>query len=130
MSAERVAIEAAIERLMAGKPIRSTGRLSISQLVVEAGVQRWRLYEGPAVDLREKFEALVAGRSRKATPEEAELRKKWKKEQQKASELRTKNDHLRKKVDAYAQVILDLQEELERLQRTQASVTDIRSKRR
>ena len=39
----RTKILAATNRLLADTPLRSTGRLSVSQLAVEAGVGRWHL---------------------------------------------------------------------------------------
>jgi hypothetical protein len=41
--ATRRAILAAMNRLFAGTPHRSTGRLNVSQLAVEADVKRWNL---------------------------------------------------------------------------------------
>lgn len=55
----RTKILAAMERLLAGNPLRSTGRLSVSQLAVEAGVPRWHLTH-QHVDLKEQFQARVA----------------------------------------------------------------------
>ena len=54
----RKKILAAMERLLEGKPLRSTGRLSISQLAVEAGVGRWHLTH-QHLDLKELFQARV-----------------------------------------------------------------------
>lgn len=54
----RTKILAAMERLLAGNPLRSTGRLSVSQLAVEAGVPRWHLTH-QHVDLKEQFQARV-----------------------------------------------------------------------
>jgi AcrR family transcriptional regulator len=54
----RKKILAATERLLAGKPLRSTGRLSVSQLAVEAGVARWHLTH-QHTDLKELFQASV-----------------------------------------------------------------------
>jgi AcrR family transcriptional regulator len=54
----RKKILAATERLLAGKPLRSTGRLSVSQLAVEAGVARWHLTH-QHTDLKEMFQASV-----------------------------------------------------------------------
>lgn len=51
-------IQAAIDRLLVGQPLRSTGRLSVSQLAVEAGVARWHLTH-QHVDLKELFQARV-----------------------------------------------------------------------
>ena len=50
---------AATDRLLAGTPLPSTGRLSISQLAVEAGVGRWHLTH-QHLDLKEQFQARVA----------------------------------------------------------------------
>lgn len=54
----RKKIPNAMERLLAGKPLRSTGRLSVSQLAVEAGVARWHLTH-QHTDLKEMFQARV-----------------------------------------------------------------------
>ena len=51
-------ILAAMDRLLDGKPLRSTGRMSVSQLAVEAGVERWRLTH-QHLDLKELFQARV-----------------------------------------------------------------------
>jgi hypothetical protein len=52
----RKKILAAMDRLLAGKPLRSTGRLSVSQLAVEAGIGRWHLTH-QHTDLKEMFQA-------------------------------------------------------------------------
>ncbi|WP_244872682.1 MULTISPECIES: hypothetical protein [unclassified Mycolicibacterium] len=54
----RQQILAAMDRLLAGEPLRSTGRLSVSQLAVEADVGRWQLTH-QHVDLKELFQARV-----------------------------------------------------------------------
>lgn len=54
----RNAILAAMDRLLAGTPLRSTGRLSISQLAIEADVKRWHLTH-QHLDLKELFQARV-----------------------------------------------------------------------
>ncbi|SIA52776.1 Uncharacterised protein [Mycobacteroides abscessus subsp. abscessus] len=51
-------ILAAMDRLLAGQPLRSTGRLSVSQLAVEADLPRWHLTH-QHVDLKELFQAKV-----------------------------------------------------------------------
>jgi hypothetical protein len=61
----RKKILAAMDRLIAGKPLRSTGRLNVSQLAIEAGVPRWHLTH-QHVDLKEMFQARV--RSEGTTP--------------------------------------------------------------
>ena len=52
--AERDAITAAIQRLLDGRPTRSTGALTTLQLAAEAGVKRWVLTH-KHVDLKEEF---------------------------------------------------------------------------
>ncbi|WP_109530080.1 hypothetical protein [Nocardia aurea] len=52
-------IIAAINRLLAGTPRRSRGRLNISQLAVEANVKRWRLTH-QHTDLKDRFQAEIA----------------------------------------------------------------------
>ncbi|ORI18326.1 hypothetical protein BJI47_20670 [Rhodococcus sp. 1168] len=47
-----------MQRLTAGKPLRSTGRMSVSQLAIEADVPRWHLTH-QHVDLKELFQAQV-----------------------------------------------------------------------
>lgn len=61
----RKKIVAAIDRLMMGKPLRSTGRLNVTQLAMEAGVPRWHLTH-QHVDLKEMFQSRV--RSEGTTP--------------------------------------------------------------
>lgn len=53
-------IKAAMDRLLAGTPERSTGRLSVAQLAREAGVKRWHLTH-QHVDLKDDFQARVRG---------------------------------------------------------------------
>ncbi|MGN2638835.1 hypothetical protein ACTD5D_22230 [Nocardia takedensis] len=52
-------IIAAINRLLAGTPRRSRGRLNISQLAVEADVKRWRLTH-QHTDLKDRFQTEIA----------------------------------------------------------------------
>ena len=63
----RRAIIAAVNRLLAGTPHRSNGRLNVSQLAIEADVKRWHLtHQHP--DLKDLFQAHVAKQeSRRAT---------------------------------------------------------------
>ena len=60
----RRAIIAAINRLLAGTPKRSTGRLTVAQLAVEADVKRWRLTH-QHTDLQTRFQASAAELQRK-----------------------------------------------------------------
>jgi hypothetical protein len=62
----RAAILAAMDRLLAGTPLRSSGRLSVSQLAIEADVKRWHLTH-QHLDLKELFQARV--KAQDSTPE-------------------------------------------------------------
>jgi len=55
----RQAIVAAMNRLLTGTPQRSSGRLSVSQLAVEAGIKRWQLTH-QHTDLKDLFQREVA----------------------------------------------------------------------
>ncbi|KOT79130.1 hypothetical protein ADK70_32005 [Streptomyces rimosus subsp. pseudoverticillatus] len=54
----RRAIITAMNRLLAGTPQRSNGRLNVTQLAIEAGVKRWHLTH-QHTDLKDLFQAHV-----------------------------------------------------------------------
>lgn len=56
--AQRIAILAAADRLLSGKPMRSTGNLSIVQLAKEAKVKYWVVAQ-KHTDLRDHFQRLA-----------------------------------------------------------------------
>ncbi len=64
-SAQRAELNAAIDRLLAGTPLRSDGKLTIVSLAAEAGVKRWVLTHRHT-DLRDQFYARI--RARDQTP--------------------------------------------------------------
>lgn len=65
-SADRASITAAAERLLVGTPLcSSTGKLTISELAVEAGLRRDIVYQH--ADLVESYQAQV--KAREAVPE-------------------------------------------------------------
>jgi len=66
--AEKVAIAAAADRLLAGTPLRSTsGKLTATELIVESGLRRDVVYEHDKADKTvENFAARV--KARKAVP--------------------------------------------------------------
>lgn len=112
-TAERTAIRAAMQRLLAGQPRNSTGALTVLQLAAEAGVKRWALtHKHP--DLRTEFEEQrdkvngipQAFQYLKARAVDFEAEN---------TRLRTEKNELSKRVDTYAQVIHELATELERL---------------
>ena len=130
----RQAVLEAMDRLFAGRPLRSNGSWTITQLAVESGVSR------PTINRDLKVKAVFAQRktemlsrntnepaaslaSAAARLRDAEAR--WGQERQK---LRQKNDILAHAVDVLAHRVRDLHEELARLQREHAAgnVTPIR----
>jgi hypothetical protein len=110
--AERDAITAAIQRLLDGRPTRSTGALTTLQLAAEAGVKRWVLTH-KHVDLKEEFtrrkpeanDIPLAFQHLHARAVDAEAT---------ARALREDNDRLHERVAVYAQVIHELRTELDR----------------
>ncbi|MFF7143022.1 hypothetical protein ACFZB5_17550 [Streptomyces nodosus] len=92
----RDAILAAMDRLLAGTPLRASGRLSISQLAVEAGVKRWHLTH-QHLDLKDLFQARVKAQG--DTPEAF-------------SKQLSERDELKKKYDDLRQHCADLEERL------------------
>ncbi|MFD8599852.1 hypothetical protein ACFV1L_33080 [Kitasatospora sp. NPDC059646] len=56
---DRIAILSAADRLLAGTPEHSTGRLSVVQLAVEAQVKYWIVAQ-KHTDLRDHFQTLAA----------------------------------------------------------------------
>lgn len=109
---ERDAITAAIQRLLDGRPTRSTGPLTTLQLAAEAGVKRWVLTH-KHVDLKEEFTRRkseangipLAFQHLYARAIDAEAA---------AQALREDNSRLRERVAVYAQVIYELRAELDR----------------
>ncbi|MDQ0798240.1 hypothetical protein [Streptomyces sp. B1I3] len=97
------AISAAMDRLLAGTPLRSTGRLSVAQLAVEADVKLWHLTH-QHIDLKELFQARLQARN--STPEafahelseHAKLKKKY-------AELRQNCADLEEQLRVYAAAI-------------------------
>jgi hypothetical protein len=119
-------ILAAADRLLAGTPLRSTGRLSVSQLAIEAGVARWHLTH-QHLDLKEQFQARV--KNAEHTPA-AFTRRLSEFENLKAvhAKLVTHCTELEERLQVYATVINVLSLEKEAANRT-ARVADIHAPR-
>ncbi|MET8428807.1 hypothetical protein [Nocardia sp. NPDC004860] len=97
----RKKILAAMDRLLAGKPLRSTGRLSISQLAVEANLGRWHLTH-QHTDLKELFQARVKTSQAAHVTAEPSAYDKLKAEH---AELRAHCAELEQQLQLYASVI-------------------------
>lgn len=99
----RKAILAAMDRMLSGSPKRSTGRLSVSQLAIEADVRRWQLTHRHT-DLRDLFQARVReaedfrGTHQKTVEERDDLHRRNRELQRYCSELE-------ERVQTYAVVI-------------------------
>ncbi|WP_036526277.1 hypothetical protein [Nocardia sp. NRRL WC-3656] len=116
---------AAMDRLLAGKPLRSTGRLSISQLAVEAGLERWRLTH-QHTDLKELFQARVKAAQTAAAATEPNDYEKLK---TKHAELLAHCADLEIQLELYASVIQLLTLEKNAAE-TKAPVADLEAGRR
>ncbi|WP_280422794.1 hypothetical protein [Nocardia carnea] len=116
---------AAMDRLLAGKPLRSTGRLSVSQLAVEAGLERWRLTH-QHTDLKELFQARVKAAHAAAAAAGPSDHDKLK---EKHAELLAHCAQLERQVRLYASVIHLLTLEKEATT-SNTSVTDLDAGRR
>lgn len=116
---------AAMDRLLDGNPLRSSGRLSVSQLAVEADLERWRLTH-QHTDLKELFQARVkAARAAAAATEPSD----YDKLKSKHAELLAHCAELEEQVKLYASVINLLSLEKDAAN-TNAPVADIDSGRR
>jgi hypothetical protein len=104
--AERAAIQAAADRLLAGTPLRATGELTVVQLAAEAGVKRWLLTHRHR-DLAEQFQARAKALSgdppsvRNLKAQVAELRAT-------IAKLRAENATLQALGEYYAHIINEL----------------------
>jgi hypothetical protein len=123
-TAERDAIQAAAQRLLAGTPTRSTGALTVVQLAAEAGVKRWVLtHKHP--DLRKEFEAAresvngipIAFQNLQAKVDDLEAANR---------RLRDHNNELIERNEIYAQVIHALTTELAGLRQDRPLSANVR----
>lgn len=123
-TAERDAIQAAMQRLLAGTPTRSTGALTVIQLAAEAGVKRWVLtHKHP--DLRKEFEEAresvngipAAFQTLQAKVDDLEAANK---------RLRQHNSELTERNEIYAQVIHALTTEVAELRRDRSLPANVR----
>ncbi|MEV7779376.1 hypothetical protein [Kitasatospora sp. NPDC088351] len=114
---ERDSIRAAMDRLLAGTPLRSDGALTVVALAVEADVKRHVLTHRHT-DLKDEFYAKV-----KATgnvPEnERKLREELKQTKERLAEAIKENKRLQTEVDMFARVVNVLEVENDHLRNGQ-----------
>ncbi|MFE1333302.1 hypothetical protein [Streptomyces microflavus] len=100
---ERENIQAAIDRLLAGTPLRSGGALTVLALAAEADVKRHVLTHRHT-DLKDEFYARV--RARGQVPDsERKLREELKKTKERLAEVIEENKRQRAENDMFARVV-------------------------
>ncbi len=100
---ERPQIEAAMDRLLAGTPLRSDGKLTIVSLAAEAGVKRHMLTH-KHTDLRDRFYARV--RAQDSVPvSETALREQIADLRRRLADLRCERDEYKQAADALARAL-------------------------
>lgn len=104
-------LRAAADRLIAGTPLRSPGKLTISDLAAEAGIKRWILtHRHP--ELMRSYQTEFKNLGRVPAPVQAALDKITKLELDLAK-IRADKKHLKNLVDTYAALIQELIDELD-----------------
>lgn len=118
-------IIAAINRLLAGTPHRSNGRLNVSQLAIEADVKRWHLTH-QHTDLKDRFQEEVsrAEAKRAASAKVADAYEDLKKEN---ADLRQHCRHLESRLEIYAAALNQLAREHAALSGRDADAAKIRT---
>jgi septal ring factor EnvC (AmiA/AmiB activator) len=106
-------IRAAMDRLLAGTPLRSDGALTIVALAAEAGIKR-HILTHRHTDLKEEFYARVRAQNR--IPEsERRLRDQLEAAQRRLSDLNEQNRQQQQSIDAFARIVNVLTVEKEEL---------------
>lgn len=98
---ERRMVGEAMDRLLAGQPIRSDGKLTITSLAAEAGIKRWLLTHRHT-DLQQEFRARA--RTQDETPTATR-------------QLTAENDELKTRLEELSRRVADLDAENKRLAR-------------
>ena len=114
---ERDQSHAAMDRLLAGTPLRSDGALTVVSLAVEADVKRHVLTHRHT-DLKDEFYARARAQGRVPASEQ-ELRDELKATRQKLAEAREENRQLKASMEAFARIVNVLTAENVRLTRQQ-----------
>ncbi|MGW3459737.1 hypothetical protein ACWDE9_09115 [Streptomyces olivaceoviridis] len=99
-------IIAAINRLLAGTPHRSNGRLNVSQLAIEADVKRWHLTH-QHTDLKDRFQAEAARQEAKWATH-ARSANAYEKLKEEHADLRQHCRHLESRLEIYAAALNQL----------------------
>ncbi|MFD7087858.1 hypothetical protein ACFV94_08560 [Streptomyces sp. NPDC059896] len=129
---ERDKIRAAMNRLLAGAPLKSDGALTVVALAVEASVKRHVLTHRHT-DLKDEFYAKV--RAQGHVPDsEKKLREELKRTQERLAEVLEDNKRLKADTETLARIVNVLEVENEQLRgeqnRTRSSVVPLPTGRR
>jgi hypothetical protein len=108
LETERQHIRDAIQRLLAGRPQRSDGKLTISNLAAEADLTRQRLYDHHT-DLITEFKTTAGGGP--LPPHVQALQRRLAEANERIGELETDNALLRKQLTTLCAVITELTHE-------------------
>ncbi|WP_435239161.1 hypothetical protein [Streptomyces sp. YPW6] len=112
-TAERKNIRAAIDRLLAGTPLRSDGALTVVSLAAEADVKRHVLTHRHT-DLKDEFYARV--RVQGQVPDsERKLRQELKETKERLAEVLAENKQLKAETEAFVRIINVLEMENDQL---------------
>jgi hypothetical protein len=114
---QRIAILDAADRLLAGTPRRSTGKLSVVQLAIEADLKYWILVQ-KHTDLRDHFQRLTITARRAPSEPSADSQM-----ETKYRELRQHCAGLEALLQRYAMVINELARENQALRQQHAPAT-------
>jgi hypothetical protein len=115
------AIRSAMDRLLAGRPLHTDGRLTIKNLATEAGLSRQQVYRSP---LAEEFKGHVERlKAQEDEPQEknlaliAKLRQELVEANQRATKYRQERDEASANEKVLAQQVVLLDEENKRLEK-------------
>jgi chromosome segregation ATPase len=121
-AAERDQIEAAMDRLLAGTPLRSDGKLTIVSLAAEAGLKRHALTH-KHTDLKDRFYARV--KAQVSVPaSETTLRDEVASLLRKLDDTRAERDEYKQAADALARALNVLTTENDTIRREMARLRE------
>ncbi|QKW49829.1 hypothetical protein [Streptomyces buecherae] len=122
-TAERAGIRAAMDRLLAGTPLRSDGALTVLSLAAEADVKRHVLTHRHT-DLKDEFYARV--RAQGQVPDsERKLRQELEKTKERLVEVLEENKQLKAEAEAFARIINVLELENDQLKGKQGRTNSV-----
>ncbi|WP_328560435.1 hypothetical protein [Streptomyces coelicoflavus] len=119
-TAERQNILAAIDRLLAGTPLRSDGALTVVSLAAEANVKR-HLLTHRHTDLKDEFYARIRAQGQ-IPASESKLRQELAETEKRLSEVRRENKQLKAEADVFVRIINVLEMENDQLKGQQGRI--------